>query len=857
MFSGLLLAAMAAGLPTPEIKVHKVGAVYQLRLGNAKPFRTTREKVTAASTFRANSVVVGTWREGTSTRYLLSPSGDAVAVDKVAEERLLLKAGAFDPLKAVAPISDNIPTPATNEVRLIQFRTQPLPEYLETLAGLGATVYDTIAPNAAIVRVPADALESVRALPFVRWAGNYEASYRLDPTLVAQLEQGTLPTKRYNIWCHQRGLAMQTAVADHIRMLGGSVEQLTAPGFILSATLTPVQLIQILGLNEVSYVDAWSEPQQDMNIVRSSGGADFIETTLGFTGQGVRAEVMDGGLRTDHVAWTNPPLIHAPTMVNDSHGTNTFGINFGNGTGNSAGRGLMPSAQGVMARYNAMSGGNRYAHTAELLLSPYFCVYQSNSWGDTQTTAYTTISAEMDDILFLNDITILNSQSNTGNQNSRPQAWAKNVVAIGGVQHKGTAVTTDDTWGPGGASIGPAADGRYKPDLCHFYDQITCPTSTSTTAYTTSFGGTSAATPITAGHFGLFFQMWHNGIFGNPAPATTVFDNRPKATLAKAIMMNTAFQYPLGPQQADITRFVQGFGKVDLTNLYGIRNNWFWINETDVLNNLQTATYKVLVAAGTPALRFTMAYTDPAGTPGASVARKNNLSLRVTGPGGTIWRGNNGMTTSNWTVPGGSEDNINTVENVFIQNPAAGVYTVEVIGSDINTDARPETPGVNADFALVGSGMVNGNLAPSSFTVLDNGLVSGTLANLALSDNQKVLMTRGQSGSRFFRSTLELTHTSPSATVSKMTFLIERMNAVTGVTERYEIWNPTTTSWVQIGTGTVPQADGVVSLSIPSPQQYVGAGNEIKIRCTYERQDEQGSRTANVQVDYARLQVEP
>jgi len=859
MLSGLLLAAMASPVNIPQIRLTRSGSTVELRLGSGSVFRKTKSTVSQPKTFRlVDGSIVGFWKEGNVDRFLVSKNGELVLREAQSDVLVHLKAGTFDPLKATPAPIQAIPTPEDNEIYIVQFKSQPLPTYLDELASLGATCYDTVAPNAAIVRVPASTLESVRALSYVRWAGAYEAAYRLDPNLKKPLATNTLGTHRYNIWCHQRGPAMQDAVASRVRLLGGQVDQLIPQGFMLSATLSPLQLVQVLGMNEVSYVDAWSEGEQDMDVVRASGGANFIETTLGFTGQGVRAEVMDGGLRTTHQAWTNAPLQHAPSMVVDSHGTSTFGINFGNGAANTAGRGMLPSAQGVIGRYSAMSGGNRYTHTAELLASPYFCVYQSNSWGDTQTTAYTTISAQMDDILFLNDITILNSQSNTGNQTSRPQAWAKNVVSIGAVYHFGTAATTDDRWNAG-ASIGPAADGRYKPELAHFYDSILCPTSTSDTAYTTGFGGTSAATPITAGHFGLYFQMWHNGVFGNPAPATTVFENRPKATLAKAIMMNTAFQYPLGPQQADITRFVQGFGKVDLTNLYGVRNNLFWINETDVLQNLETATHKVLVGAGTPALRFTMAYTDPQGTPGAALARKNNLSLKVTAPNGTtFWWGNSGMTTSNWTTSGGVEDTINTVESVYIQNPTAGVYTVQVIGSDINTDARPETPGViDADYALIGTGVTNMNLAPSAFSVDDSGLVSGTLSDLALSDNSVVTATRGVTGSRDYRSIVNLTYTSPSTTASKMTFTLERRNPTVGVTEVVQAYEVGTGLWIPIGTGTVPQADGLNVISISNPQRFVSGTGEIKLKCTFNRQDTFTGRTGNMSLDYARLMVEP
>ena len=81
----------------------------------------------------------------------------------------------------------------------------------------------------------------------------------------------------------------------------------------------------------------------------------------------------------------------------------------------------------------------------------------------------------MDTILFDLDLLACQSQSNAGNQDSRPQAWAKNIVAVGGVRHKNTNIAQDDEWDFGG-SIGPAEDGRVKPDLAHFYDSVFTPT---------------------------------------------------------------------------------------------------------------------------------------------------------------------------------------------------------------------------------------------------------------------------------------------------------------------------------------------------------------------------------------------
>src|SRR5690606_30279010 len=119
-------------------------------------------------------------------------------------------------------------------------------------------------------------------------------------------------------------------------------------------------------------------------------------------------------------------------------------------------------------------------------------------------------SAEMDEIIFDSGLLILQSQSNADSQSSRPPAWAKNIVSVGGIDHENTLTDADDAIS--NASHGPAADGRIKPDLAHFYDSVFT-TSSSCNTCTTNFSGTSSATPITAGHFGVFFQLWHEGVF--------------------------------------------------------------------------------------------------------------------------------------------------------------------------------------------------------------------------------------------------------------------------------------------------------------------------------------------------------
>ena len=84
-----------------------------------------------------------------------------------------------------------------------------------------------------------------------------------------------------------------------------------------------------------------------------------------------------------------------------------------------------------------------------------------------------------------------------------------------------------------------------------------------------------------------------------------------------------------------------------------------------------------------------MCYIDPRPTSLALPNRVNDLSLRVTSPGGSIYWGNNGLTASNTSPAGGAANTVDTVENVFLLTPQAGTWTVDVIGSQVVTDAYP------------------------------------------------------------------------------------------------------------------------------------------------------------------------
>jgi hypothetical protein len=214
------------------------------------------------------------------------------------------------------------------------------------------------------------------------------------------------------------------------------------------------------------------------------------------------------------------------------------------------------------------------------------------------------------------------------------------------------------------------------------------------------------------------------------------------------MMINTAEQYPF-TQGSDLRRVRQGWGRPNVQRLHDLRDKFFIVDETEVLQNLDTVTYQVSVAAGTPELRATLVYLDPAGTTSASQHRINDLSLRLTSPSGVKYWGNRGMKTGMFTATGGSSNKVDTVENVWLANPETGVWMVKVLADEVNQDAHLETAVDDVDFALVVSGVTTNpcadpiNYCSTSANSAGAGAVMGFSGSASLAANDLALTTSG------------------------------------------------------------------------------------------------------------------
>ncbi len=726
--------APAGTLPAPRLEVQRDGAMRRLVVDAVTPagrnvrkvLRETAADVTPGAAGRdpAGAAAFVTWTEAGSPDPWFAVSEDAGATWMRAAslpDAVLLRDGSAHPGQPFPAPAAGFALPAEGRLFVAQFRTAGLDAWRGALAAAGAEVLSYLPQNAHVVRVDPGLVPALRRLDFVARVEPYHPWYRLEPALRDWIRAFGDPAERLrvNAIAFAWGPAGKARIADAARALGAEVAYAAPSGHVIELLVTREQLRQLAAHDDVQWIDRWSAPEPDMDIVRQDSGADWLEQQTTECGQGVRGEVMDGGVEETHMDFDG--LLAHGTHDVVSHGTSTYGIVFGNGDrdgdGSQKATGHLPCAQGIFYDYDNL--GDRFVETQELKSAPYFGSFQSNSWGHSLTTDYGSYSQGMDDIIWRLDVAIFQSQSNNGDRQSRPEAWAKNIVSVGAVNHYDTLSTADDCW-CGGASIGPAADGRLKPDVSYWYDDIY--TTTTGNTYTTGFGGTSAATPISAGIAGLMIEMWSNNAWGTDPQGNTVFERQPHAATIKALMINNAQQYPFTGTGADLTRVHQGWGRPSAKVAKQRAAHSFVIDQTVPLRLGESGGYDVTVASGETELKVTMVYPDPPGTSSASLHRINDLDLTVTSPTGVVYHGNYGLDAGNYSLPGGTRDTKNTVENVFVQNPAAGAWHVEIKAVEINQDAYLATPAADAVFALVVTGATGQICTPpaADFTIAPN-----------------------------------------------------------------------------------------------------------------------------------------
>ncbi|MBX9783742.1 MAG: S8 family peptidase [Chitinophagaceae bacterium] len=222
---------------------------------------------------------------------------------------------------------------------------------------------------------------------------------------------------------------------------------------------------------------------------------------------------------------------------------------------------------------------------------------------------------------------------------------AKNIITVGHLDSFYNVLAP--------SSRGPAFDGRIKPELVAFGED-----------------GSSGAAALVSG-IATVLQDAYKQLNGN----------LPAASFIKSVLLNSADD--VGAAGID---FASGYGNANgYKALQTVLQNRFFNGS---VNNTSSQNFSITIPANIKQLKLTLAWTDIASQPNTAKALINDLDLEL----------KNNATSQTWLpwvlssfpnkdslllLPVRKKDTLNNTEQISIDNPAAGTYTITVKGASI------------------------------------------------------------------------------------------------------------------------------------------------------------------------------
>ncbi|UVS79035.1 S8 family serine peptidase [Actinokineospora sp. UTMC 2448] len=208
------------------------------------------------------------------------------------------------------------------------------------------------------------------------------------------------------------------------------------------------------------------------------------------------------------------------------------------------------------------------------------------------------------------------------------------------------------------------------------------------------FSGTSMSNPLAAGGAAVVRDFYKKNWAVDASGA-----------LVKATMVNSATdlldENNDGSNDNDlpIPNAHEGWGLVNLEK--ATAGTARFLDETVPVSTGGVHETRYSIRGGSGPLKITMGYADKEAATTAAVSLVNDLNLIVQSPSGITYFGN--RFSGGWSTAGGSPDQRNNVENVFIPNPEAGEWIVRVTGSNVPSGPQRFALVVDATFGQEGN----------------------------------------------------------------------------------------------------------------------------------------------------------
>jgi hypothetical protein len=451
---------------------------------------------------------------------------------------------------------------------------------------------------------------------------------------------------------------------------------------VLDITVPSSSIHDIAALPFVQYVEPIGPPGVPENYEsrtdhRNNVIATDYATGLHYNGDGVWVGMNDDGEIGPHIDYQG--RLNQDFVAGDdqgTHGDHVSGIIMGAGNKDPKGRG---NAYGANLKvYTAYDGGNPeyegFYDVPNSYIDPGVKI-NSTSYSDGCNVGYTALTQTIDETIwdfpeFMHVFSSGNSSSSGCNgiaskyyQITGGHKMGKNCLTVGNVDK--TDVLN------GSSSGGPAADGRLKPEICAVGTDVNSTQPNNTYGLNT---GTSMACPGIAGNFAMLIHAYR-GLNGGINPPSSII---------KAAMLNTADD--LGNAGPD---FEYGYGRVNARRAYELLANNYYI--MDSVDQGDVKNFQIAIPSGTKQVRIMIYWTDFVAQLGAPKDLVNDLQLVVADPGSNNfnpWILNPfPQKDSLALLAKRGIDTLNNHEQVTIDDPTAGNYTVTVKGLTV-----PEGP---------------------------------------------------------------------------------------------------------------------------------------------------------------------
>jgi hypothetical protein len=560
---------------------------------------------------------------------------------------------------------------------LVQFQSLPGTTVKQEMAMQGIQLFDYLPGNAYMAEIPASidltSLKKYAASGVYTVASNYKISPRLSKVVDTMLRK---PGRAIAVSFF--GSVTKKEVAAQLTQLGARlVETKIQPAHVVFINAGTDVINKIASLPFVTWISLQTTEATMLNYNNHGlHGVDALAAPGGrnLLGKNVTVGIGDFGDPSSHIDFTGRLINRTPVQY-FNHGTHVTGSVGGGGLLNPMHRGMAPKSTLISQLYegilvNTPNYRNDYGMVItnnSYYLGENFCPGEGE---------YDVTSAFVDDQMkSYSELLHVMAAGNDGGLNCTPYPvgygtvksglqCGKNVLTVGAID--GALYTS-----AGFSSWGPVNDGRVKPEI------VAGGVFVVSTYMNNSYWnnqGTSMAAPTAAGSVALLYERYrqlHSG--ANPA-----------ASLIKAVTCNTADD--MGNPGPD---YIYGFGMLNARRaVESLEGNRYF---TGNMNNGGSTNFTITgVPAGAQQIKIMLYWPDVPGAPNAPVALVNNLDLNVTSPDASVHLplilDPTPVNVGNTAVEG--VDVLNNIEQVVINTPPAGDFTVTVNGISIPVGAQ-------------------------------------------------------------------------------------------------------------------------------------------------------------------------